>query len=71
MSGKGLKVPFYNVRFLGVYLLPFCEIKSVQAEFFICYVTFHSPENAKKILRKNHSIDVRTTNTANNQVNSL
>jgi hypothetical protein len=52
MSGKDLKVPFYNVRFFGVYLLPFFEIKSRQAEFLICYVTFYSLQNGKKIFEK-------------------
>ena len=52
MSEEGLKVPFYKVRFFGVYLLPFCEITRPQAEFLICYVTFNSLQNGKKILKK-------------------
>ncbi len=47
-----MKNDIYHDRFLAVYLLPFFEIKSAQAEFVICYVTFNSLQNGKKILKK-------------------
>ncbi len=39
-------------QFFVVYLLSFFEIKRDQPDFVICYVTFDSLQNGKKILKK-------------------
>jgi hypothetical protein len=54
-SPTWVKNDIYKDRFLAVYQLPFYEIKRAQAEFLICYVTFNSLQNGKKILEKNVS----------------
>ena len=69
---KDLKLPFYNVRLLPIYLLPIVEIKSTHAELLIWYVTFDFLHNGQKniekgnfLLRWHHSYTVRS------RVNSL
>ena len=59
MSEKSLEVPFYNVRLLAVYLLPCFEIKTIHAEFFICYVPLESLQNGKKCWKKKFLINVK------------
>ena len=49
-----------HVRFLTVYLLPFFEIEKPHAEFLICYVTFDSLQNCKKISKKKVGVRGKT-----------
>ena len=52
INGNGPNLPIYNIRFWAVYLLAFFQMKRFHAEFFICYVTFNSLQNGKKIFKK-------------------
>jgi hypothetical protein len=57
ISIKSLKVSFYDVRLLVVYLFPFFEIIRSQTEFLIYCVTFYSLQIGKKNIKKKVSND--------------